>query len=838
MQKDSPFRTIVLAVVLALSTGGLTAAEKSPDQRYLDGLIARRLFVLAESYCQRQLRRDEIEPRQRTERVIDLSRVYAEQALNAPPEQRAEHWRQAHEVLEQARLAVVDPSLRLLLRRQDALVHLARGRQLRQEAAVVADPQPLLDEAKSSLRQAVFGLDELAADVEKVLIERNRGGPLAADALDAAELQALARDVKYQQAETLRNQALTYPEGDRDRLNALTRAVEQFRPLAERPGAPDWESQLGWIRSLRAAEHYDEAAALLAAVTKRFDEEAVAASIVAQFRLESARLAIARGEMEQALAILDPGPPSGAEQTAAWDYELLVALLRQWQQAEGTSQAAEWQTKATEQVRLIEARHSPYWRRRAESLLGSIVAASPATDDLEVLVRAAQSYYRSGNIDDASAAYQRAYQQAVKAQLVDRAFDIGYTLASIEHERRRHAAASERFRELALAHSGHERAPQAHLMAIFHAAQTLRDQPTSDADRYEALLAEHLGRWPRSDSTDQARIWLGRLHQQRREWKAAAEAFAGVRAASTHAAEAVDRAAACYRAWLAESTRADERTRIANLAADYFESVVFGATQSWPEEFSPPQRAAALHAGRFRLQYAGGDYGRVEKLLAVALDRAGDAEPKWRSTARVWLVLAVAMQPNRLADAAALLEELSGVDPEEWLGLSRALHEASAEAPPDAAVELARLQLQVVDRLGDHSNKLSPAQATQVALVRAAALARVDDSDLARAAYAKLADDLPNDGHVQATYAELLLAGEKPSDWQQALLKWREIERRSPPASTRWYTAKLAQATAYEKLGNCRQALRIIALTRVLHNDLGGPAMKKKFDAIVERCGQ
>ncbi|MEX0867916.1 MAG: tetratricopeptide repeat protein, partial [Pirellulales bacterium] len=570
---------------------------------------------------------------------------------------------------------------------------------------------------------------------------------------------------------------------------------------------------------------------------KRFDEEAVAASIVAQFRLESARLAIARGQHEQALEILDPGPPSGAEQTAAWDYELLVALLRQWQQAEGTSQAGEWQTKATEQVRLIEARHSPYWRRRAESLLGSIVAASPATDDLEVLVRAAQSYYRSGNIDDASAAYQRAYQQAVKSQSVDRAFDIGYTLASIEHQRQRHAAAAERYRELALAHSGHERAPQAHLMAIFNAAQALRGQATPDAGEYVALLAEHLGRWPRSESTDQARIWLGRLHQQHGDWEAAAEAFSGVRAESTHAAEAVDRAAACYRAWLAESNRANERTRIADSAADYFESVVFGQTQSWPEEFSPPQRAAALHAARFRLQHAGGDYDRVEKLLAVAIDRAGDADDQWRSATRVWLALAIAMQPNRSSEAVALLEKLSAVDPDELLGLSRSLNEAAADASPTAAVELARLQLQVVQRLRNHSERLSRAQATQVALAEAAALVLVGDTDRARAAYAQLAGDLPNDGDLQATYGELLLASDDQNDWQQALLKWREIERRSPPNSTRWYAAKLAQATAYEKLGNCRQALRIIALTRVLHSDLGGPAMKKKFEAIEQRCG-
>ena len=68
--------TLVLCEILA------SAQEASHDERFLEGLRQRRLFGLAEAYCQRRLRESDLSPVRRAELVIELSRSLAEQSVN------------------------------------------------------------------------------------------------------------------------------------------------------------------------------------------------------------------------------------------------------------------------------------------------------------------------------------------------------------------------------------------------------------------------------------------------------------------------------------------------------------------------------------------------------------------------------------------------------------------------------------------------------------------------------------------------------------------------------------------------------------------------------------
>jgi hypothetical protein len=73
---------------------------------------------------------------------------------------------------------------------------------------------------------------------------------------------------------------------------------------------------------------------------------------------------------------------------------------------------------------------------------------------------------------------------------------------------------------------------------------------------------------------------------------------------------------------------------------------------------------------------------------------------------------------------------------------------------------------------------------------------------------------------------------------EAALAKWRQIEKRSPPQSARWYEAKYAVAELHYELGNRQQAAKMIQFLKLLHPDLGGAEMAGKFEALLRRCDQ
>ena len=72
-----------------------SATEIDVEKQFLDGLLARRLFSLAEAHCQRHLERDDLDDVQRSEWTVGLIRVFAERARHAPIGRREPIWQQA-----------------------------------------------------------------------------------------------------------------------------------------------------------------------------------------------------------------------------------------------------------------------------------------------------------------------------------------------------------------------------------------------------------------------------------------------------------------------------------------------------------------------------------------------------------------------------------------------------------------------------------------------------------------------------------------------------------------------------------------------------------------------
>ncbi len=728
-------------LLAALITQAAVAGDSS-DRRFLDGLRERGLFQLAEKYCRDRLAETDLAPERRAELVIGLSRSLAQRAAGSPPEERPALWRQAPQVVHRFAQRHPQDSRLLLVRLQGALGLLARGELVRQEGQLVADNRLFVNEARTQLRTAIGQLHELAGEVGTRLQGRNRpGGPATgrgqsdrpSHQLTAHELASLQKNIQYQLARALRNQGQCYGSDSSDRANSLTQAVRLLDLLAglDSTDPLSWKSRIDQIVCYRLLADYPTAGQKLDTLFQQKPPPEIAL----RARAEQIRLALATGRLSDAIAALEkgtrfnlperpggcfaqikPGPFFGS---AELDYAHLETYLAAWRgatEAKDSQQAGKWEKKATEMVRLIERLHGPYWARRAEMLLAGYVRTSPETGDLETLVRAAESSYRSGRFDDATVAYDRARVLASKNGAAARAFQLGYVAATIEHRRNRHPQALERYRQLALSMPDQTKAPEAHLLAIHHASRLAKQQSPGSLDQYTALLHEHLDKWPTDASADRARWQLGRLYQHQRDWQGAIAAYRDISPNDPEYSKAVATTGQCYEAWLAKRKAAGEPTdKIATEAAGWFESLTIGPQRRLPECWS--QRARQ----------------RLDRINARALADAGRT---------------------------------------------------------DEALEQ----------------------------------------------YVSLSKKFPHDDQLQEAHAELLSSRQDRASLEAALSKWRELEKRLPSGSDRWFRAKYSVALLHYRLGNRKQAAKIVTLLKVLHPELGGPAMKRQFVELLRCC--
>jgi tetratricopeptide (TPR) repeat protein len=835
---------LLLLVGLALCRAALVSAEDSLQQRFLEGLRQRGLSALAVRDCRKQLSRDRLAPATRGRLTIELARSLAEQAVNSPPEARGPLWEEAAAAVERYAAAHPEGPLLPLVRLQGALVRLARGELERQEAQLLAGGEARLRSAREQLRAAIGGLRELDALVEA----RIRSGAEPADetqkeaALRPEELVAIQKAVRHELARALRNQGQSYPADSPDRVNSLTQAVQLLKPLAELDaGHPlAWPSRLDLIESYRLLRDDEKAARLIEATLEADAPEAT----VRRARAEQMLLALDAGRLSEAIDLFGAETVPADTQSPRLDFAGLRVCLAAWRaaaEADDRAKATAWQQRANDQVRRIEQFHGPYWARRAEMLLSGYVRRSPEAGDVEMLARAAESSYRGGRLDDAMEAYDRAVELARSQGAADRAFELAYVAATIEHRRDRHEAALRRYRDAALKRPEHLQAPEAHRLAAHHAGLLARkgresaDERTAAVAQYAALLEEHLQTWPEADTADGVAWLLGRLRQYQGDGQAAAAAYRSVSPESPHYAEAIAALGKCTKQWLDGLRAAGKPTQeAAQDAADWFASLVRGPEGNWPQSFRPVDRKAVLAAAEILLDYTSDGAARAERMLAVALRSPSDTTPEWTARARSLRLMALAAQ-GRLDEASAVLQRMGDGRAEPLLEVLDGLQTTMADAEPEMRREMAALQLRTIDALQQQQSQLTQPQRRSLQRLRAAAL--VDSGRIGEALreYEFLAKTYPRDAEIQEAFARLLASRNDAASSKQALERYRAIERRSPRGSPRWFRAKYAVAELQLRLGNREKAAKIITLLELLYPELGGPEMKEKFRELRRR---
>jgi tetratricopeptide (TPR) repeat protein len=832
----------VLFVLGLLGGGFATADDPFGDGRFLAGLRRRQLFELAETYCTVRLDDARISDAQKAELVIELSLSLTDWAVNSPPDRREQLWQRARQTTDNFIATSADNPRLLLVCYQAASGLLLRGELARQEAQVVSDGGPLFEEARTNLRLAIARFEELDKRIRGEIRERNLPGPRDParsnpDILTDYQLVSIQRDVQYQLARALRNQGQCYQPGSPDRANSLTQAVEKLNSAAGSKPADrtTLEGRIDGIVCHRLLEEYATARRMLDALL----EAGTPPAIQLRAKAEEIRLTLAANALPQAVAMLSQPRELDGVTSADLDYARLEVCLAAWRsadQSKNLQEAARWQTEATAMVGAIERLHGPYWTRRAELLLAGYVESSSGGGDLVMRVRAAESSYRSGRIDDAVAAYDRARQLATQIGDTAQAFDLGFTAAAIIREAGRHQEALSRFRRLAMSMPSAPKAPQSHRAAIYHAGQLALDGTQASLQTYVDLLDEHIKTWPTGSEVDQVRWQLGNLRKHQADWQDAVAAYRAISTDFIEYDQVVEAATDCYLAWLDDLKRKGLPTdEIAAAAAGWLESLVFTSDGRPPERWSRLARKVILWAAQIRMDYTTNGYGRAEQLLWAAMNSADKAPPDWLASAQTLLVFSLAGQERR-PEAAAVLDQISQGPTDKLLKILEGITRLSADAGGNVRLELAGLQLRTVELLRPRREELTQSQLHHLDRVTAEALVNIGRVDEALQAYAQLARTLPNDGDVQEGYARLLGAQPDRASLETALDKWRELAKRTPQGTDRWFRAKYAIARLHLRMNDKPKAENIIRLLEVLHPELGGPRMKTRFDQLRAEC--
>jgi tetratricopeptide (TPR) repeat protein len=278
---------------------------------------------------------------------------------------------------------------------------------------------------------------------------------------------------------------------------------------------------------------------------------------------------------------------------------------------------------------------------------------------------------------------------------------------------------------------------------------------------------------------------------------------------------------------------------LARQAADYFEQLTVESVGPAAQRSSDTARFSAVAAARLRLRYGDRDFAPAERVLTAALRAADDAADEvpgaWRAEARVLLVYALAGQ-GKWPAARDALEQVPSASARRLVVMIERLVELGDTADAADRREVAELVFRAVVLIESSAPALNETDARSVALSRARALVAAGRSAEALKAYDALVEALPGDGDVQEARASLLTTEGDARALESALVAWRGVEKKSALAGERWFRARLAQADVYHRLGQDDRAAKLIKLTRTLHPDLGGTAMRSKFLALLAQC--
>ena len=804
----------------------VTEDQQAAEEKFIDGLLDRRLFPLAVLACEERLAVNTLDPISRVNTVVDLSRAYTAWARQCSPQSSVAHWKQAENVLERWLEDNPENVLDPMVWRQRAHVALLRGKFIRQLSAGVLDPKPKRKESIRYLQHAQKTAEKTLKKINKALHSsvENR--------LPNSALLRLQTAAEKDLSQSWMEQARCYQAGSSDRIHALQQAKEILSPLAAKNDPIDWDSRVSRLACLRLLGGKKDQN-LFQQLKDSYLSENLPVDVRGQICLELARQFSASGRYLDALKALNQPVNYSPEVEAEVDFCELQVML-QAASNEKIENTKNWNARAESQLELIENLHDPYWLQRARALFGRQMTIDPSQHGYALLERAAEGLYQAGQFTESARIYDEAARKADNQKDLAKAFELYLKSAMIQYEIQNYRAASKKLRRIAITYPQESGAAEAHLMAAYNIAQALKGSPPEAFSPYQELLRDHLRRWPTDNSSNRARLWLGRMLAAEKKWSSASEILFEIDPSSMVYSEAIRIAGTCCLrncADLAEKNDPQLSKRSTALTQSMRD-----AAERLINAGSPMAASVVADTAALQMHYSPIPYRGVLELIKQGLGSIAQDDRKNHARLHA-LQVECLVGLGRFGQALDVLKAFTG-DTQDIINLILNIHKikvrnGNQNDPNQTFDTRAKINMACFQILGDFS---AYPEKKQLTLIQAETLALLGKTKEALTLLRKLAAEYSGDGKIQSRYADLLLEQSDATSRREALSKYREITRRSRPQTEQWFAAKYGEAKARMLLGNVRMAAQTIRTTQVLYPELGGDLWRERFETLLATC--
>ncbi len=798
---------------------------------YFDGLRARGLFTVAESYAHGRLADPKLKPALRTDLTVELSKTYVARAILAGPPRDAELWQQARQVVTDA-TSRPDLTKGELLRAQGGLVAAAQAAVLRQDAELAPYDDVLRQTARDVCDQALAALPPLVEELDQRLKE----GRAPRGDFTLYEQRQLVQSLRIAWAQALRDRSALFPNDSADRASDLVEAKQVFQ--AARTGMSktpvDDLARLGIADATRRQRDFANAGKMYEALIK---EPTLANELRDAADTGRVRTWLDQGDplkaAEYLLEIRRARPVWTGE---LWFTQLLtLRALRQAATQRGDKALAEELVSEAEAViaKLDQQAGAP-WNRWGRMVLLSDETQRTFGPELEKLVQRAKAEYLAQRPAAAVELYAEALQKSRTLNKPDVIDDLAYTRGSILLEIERFDDAVKQFQEIAAPTSKSPRAAAAHLLAVFALGKLYEQQKTqSRREAYTAALEDHLQRFPDDPTSGDARFMFAALEEQRLQATQALPLYLAVPMEHARGLAAFAGAARCgdvITQRLQAQSRSTEEFHRSTRAELESRLKAFPV----PTEWTPEHGDALLVYGRFLLHSDSPDYTTTDRMLDAVLRHRGESA--------VWDSVCAAALPLRLTTLAGtgqspaartLLEQVPLEPPQVLLAVVLGLDQLTSAQGGKETIELSRLFDDAVLRLTTVRDKLTPGEQIAFDLAALRSALRAGRWADAKIQVGQLSKKFGNDAARMRTIAESLAQVPHAESRRLAKQTWQRIEKLTADGSADWHTARMAVIAQCLALNELDEAEKWLKVTRLLQEPT--PAREAEWNAVQAR---
>jgi tetratricopeptide (TPR) repeat protein len=847
------FRSIALVCALVATTEAhgqvftLPRSDQEAIEQYFEGLRQRRLFSLAETVCLRRLSDRALDPKIRARYAVELSRTFSEHAryVAAFDEQT--------ELLEQAREAVLKILGRGIAHPQQVLLEAQAQFVTAREVELNRwrfELQPFdtapRDRAMLLSTRLVADFEQLDEKLNRELRVPNRTTPPGG--LTAFQLRGLQRVLRYRLAAVLLDRAKLLERRSPDRAEALVKADAAFRRLASGAVIDDlaWRSRLGLVETIRLRGETTIAQKLLNGMLNDQPAPQVLDEIVA----EQAEILIVEKKLTDAADLLRQHRLERRGLNGRLSYLNAAVLLQLWKIARENDEsklADEVLQEASTSVARAQVEADGYWAARARQLLASANSTKDYGAVAGPLVQRAQSLFGAGKASEAAIAFEQAFAAARQEGRTDAAVEISYTAGSVLLKLDRFDEAAAFFEQTQTLQPDGPRAAHANLLQAWCKGRVYQQQPTSaHREAYAAALQQHRESFPDTSTFGDATWMLAGLEEGRGQTVQAFKLFAQVPNGHAHAAESRVAVARCAESILERLKRADQPRGEWEAALIRQLDIFVQPVLAQPTLLTGPQAELLLRTGRLHLHLESPDYETADQLLLhiqtnakpdeapadVELAALDDVVSVETLNAAAGLRIVALVGKGDVDAARRELEQIASQGVNSLCDVLDGLTTAATRLDQQSQWSIGQLQLRTVELAKIDERKLSDSDRRRFRNSLAGAYELAGLPARAAAILTAFLKANPDDNQLRQRLAELLLQSNQPTDLRTAREHFRKLEAIDRAGTPAWLRTRLQVIRASIALKETDEAKKLLKVTRLLHRNLGGPALKREYDAV------